>query len=110
MNYYQRRYPGSTDDYVDAEYTEAISVPLSTGGYLLPRRADIIVGKVMDEARILSVHDYCTALLAKSGMENVAALSFMEQQFNSMAPQGAERYREIVDAYAQKVAGKIRRW
>lgn len=106
---YQRRNPGD-DDYIDVEYTEVTPAPRSSGVHLLPRRSAAIMSEVMEQAIVLSTHDRCLALLAKSGLEHAAALSMMEQQFTSMAPQGAERYREIVDAYAQKAADKIRRW
>ena len=43
-------------------------------------------------------------------MEHTAALSMMEQQFSSMTPEAAARYRQIVDAYAQQAAGMVRRW
>ena len=59
---------------------------------------------------MLATHDRCLALLAKAGMEHTAALSMMELQFSSMTPQAAERYRAIVDAYAQQAADKVRRW
>lgn len=68
------------------------------------------MGEVMEEAMVLATHDRCLAMLAKAGMEHTAALSVMEQQFASMTPQGAERYRRIVDAYAQQAADKVRRW
>ena len=106
---YQGRYPGS-DRYIDAEYTEVITAPRGPGMHLLPRRTGAIVGEVMEQAMVLATHDRCLALLAKAGMEHTAALSMMEQQFTSMTPQGAERYREIVDTYAQKAADKVRRW
>ncbi len=82
----------------------------SGAGCLLPRRTSVMVGKVMEEAMVLATHDHCLALLAKAGMEHAAVLSIMEQQFSSMAPQGAERYREIVDAYTQRAVDKIRGW
>lgn len=107
---YQGRSPGS-DGYIDAEYTEVIAPqPRSMGIRLLPRRTGAIAGEVMEQAVVLATHDRCLALLAKAGMEHTAALSMMETQFASMTPQGAERYREIVDAYAQKAADKVRRW
>lgn len=106
---YQGRYPGS-DGYIDAEYTEVITAPRGPGMHLLPRRTGAIAGEVMEQAMVLATHDRCLALLAKAGMEHTAALSVMELQFSSMTPQGAHRYREIVDAYAQKAADKVRRW
>lgn len=106
---YQGGY-SSSDAYIDVEYTEVLPAPCSPGIHLLPRRPAAVMGKVMEQAMVLATHDRCLALLAKSGLEHTAALSMMEQQFASMTPQGAERYREIVDAYAQKAADQVRRW
>ena len=110
---YQGSYPGGPGGYIDAEYTEVIEAQpqlRSRKLHLLPRSASAMVGEVMEEAMVLATHDRCLALLAKAGMEHTAALSMMELQFSSMTPQGAHRYSEIVDAYAQKAADKVRRW
>ena len=102
MNY-QGGYP-SSDGCIDVEYTEVILVPHGPGSHLLPRCPATVMGEVMEQAMVLVTHNHCQALLAKSGLEHTAAPSMMEQQLASMTPQGAERYREIVDAYAQKAA------
>lgn len=108
---YQGSYPGEPDGYIDAEYTEVITPqPCGKRLHLLPRRTSVVMGEVMEEAMVLATHDRCLALLAKAGMEHTAVLSMMEQQFSSMTPQGAQRYSEIVNAYAQKAADKIWRW
>lgn len=112
---YQGSYPGGPDGYIDAEYTEVIETRpqpqlRSRKPHLLPRSTSAMMGEVMEEAMVLATHDRCLALLAKAGMEHTAALSMMELQFSSMTPQGAHRYSEIVDAYAQKAADKVRRW
>jgi len=103
---YQSGYPSEV---IDVEYVGVTPAP-SGAGCLLPRRTSVMVGKVMEEAAVLVAHDHCLTLLAKAGMEHTAVLSMMEQQFSSMAPQGTERYREIVDAYTQRAADKIRGW
>lgn len=102
-----QRYPGEV---IDAEYVEVIPAQRGIGAHLLPRRTSVVMGEVMEEAMVLATHDRCLALLAKAGMEHTAALSMMELQFSSMTPQGAHRYSEIVDAYTQKAADKVRRW
>ena len=102
-----QRYPGEV---IDAEYVEVIPAQRGIGAHLLPRRTSVVMGEVMEEAMVLATHDRCLALLAKSGMEHTAALSMMEQQFSSMTPEAAARYRQIVDAYAQQAAGMVRRW
>ena len=101
---------GNPSAIISTEYMEVIPAQRSTGKHLLPRRTSAVMGKVMEEAMVLSTHDRCLALLAKAGMEHTAALSLVEQQFSSITPQGRERYREIVDAYAQQAADKVRRW
>jgi len=103
---YQSSSPSET---IGVEHVEVAPAPSGTG-CLLPRRISVMAGKVMEEAAVLATHDHCLALLAKAGMEHTAVLSMMEQQFSSVAPQGTERYREIVDAYTQRAADKIRGW
>lgn len=105
MNY--QNYPG---DIIDADYVEVSPAPYSMSTGLLPQRTSAKIGRVVKEAMVQRTHDQCQALLAQAGMEHIAALSAMEQQFTSMTPQSAERYRAIVDAYAQQAADRIRRW
>ena len=102
-----QNYPGEV---IDAEYVEVIPAQRGIGTSLLPRRTSAMMGRVIEEAMVLGTHDQCLAMLAKAGMEHTAALSVMEAQFSSMTPQAAERYRAIVDAYAQQAANKVRRW
>ncbi len=103
-------YPGYPGDVIDAEYVEVIPAQRSIGTGLLPRSTSAKMSKVIEEAMVLGAHDQCLAMLAKAGIEHTAALAVMEAQFSRMTPQAAARYREIVDAYAQKVADKVRRW
>lgn len=100
-------YPGEV---IDAEYVEVIPAQRRMGTSLQSWRASMMVGRVVEEAMVLGTHDQCLAMLAKAGMEHTAALSVMEAQFSRMTPQAAERYRAIVDAYAQQAADKVRRW
>ena len=103
-------YQSYPDEVIDAEYVEVIPAQRGMGTSLLPRRTSAMMGRVIEEAMVLGTRDQCLAMLAKAGMEHTAALSVMEAQFSSMTPQGAHRYSEIVDAYAQKAADKVRRW
>lgn len=105
-----QNYPSYPGEVIDAEYVEVIPAQRSMGTSLLPRRASAMMGRVIEEAMVLGTHDQCLAMLAKAGIEHTAALSVMEAQFSSMTPQAAERYRAIVDAYAQQAADKVRRW
>ena len=77
---------------------------------LLPWHASAKMKRVIKEAMVQRTHDQCLALLAKAGLEHTATLSKMEQEFTSMAPQSLERYRAIVDAYAQQTVERVRRW
>ena len=67
-------------------------------------------GTVLDVAAQLAEQDHCRALLAANALRNTLALSMAESQAISYAPQGAERYKAIVDAYAEMAAKTIRRW
>lgn len=67
-------------------------------------------GTVLDVAAQLAEQDRCRALLAANALRNTLALSMAESQAISYAPQGAERYKTIVDAYAEIAAKTIRRW
>ena len=102
-----QNYPGEV---IDAEYVEVIPAQRGMGTSLLPRRTSAMMSRVIEEAMVLGTHDQCLAMLAKAGIEHTAALSVMEAQFSRMTPQAAERYRAIVDAYAQQAADKVRRW
>ena len=103
-------YPSYPGNIIDVDYVEVSPVPYSMGTSLLPWHASAKMKRVIKEAMVQRTHDQCLALLAKAGLEHTAALSKMEQEFTSMAPQSLERYRAIVDAYAQQAADKVRRW
>ena len=105
MNY--QNYPGGI---IDVDYVEVSPAPYSMGTSLLPWHASAKMKRVIKEAMVQRTHDQCLALLAKAGLEHTAALSKMEQEFTSMAPQSLERYRVIVDAYAQQTVERVRRW
>lgn len=105
MNY--QNYPGNI---IDTDYVEVSPAPYNMDIGLLPWRASAKMKRAIKEAMVQRTHDQCLALLAKAGLEHTAALSKMEQEFTSMAPQSLERYRAIVDAYAQQAADKVRRW
>ena len=104
---YPSSYPGS--EVIDVEYAE-VAQPLRSTGLSLSHRTSVVMRRVTEEAMVATTVDHCRAMLAKTGMEHIAALSAMEQQLSSMTPQSAARYREIVDAYAQQAADTIRGW
>lgn len=102
-------YRNCPNEIIEVECTEVVPAQQSITS-LLPRRTRAMMVKIVEEAMVLDTHDRCLAMLAKAGMEHTAALSVLEQQFSRMTPQAAARYREIVNAYAQKAADKVRRW
>lgn len=67
-------------------------------------------GTVLDVAAQLAEQDRYRALLAANALRNTLALSMAESQAIICAPQGAERYKAIVDAYAEGAAKTVRRW
>lgn len=70
------------------------------------RETHEIVKKVI----VSHVHEQGRALLAKTALDNLGALSALEAHLNQVAPCGEERYRQIVDSYALGAAQKIWRW
>jgi hypothetical protein len=59
---------------------------------------------------VATLHEQGRGVLTNTALENVGALSALEAHLIEIAPQGAERYRHIVDAYALSAAQKIARW
>lgn len=100
-------YPG---EIIDADYVEVSPTLYGISASFLPQRTNAAIRRVIKKTLVAETSDRCLALLAKTGLEHVAALSMLEQQLSTMAPQSAARCREIVDAYAQQAADTIRRW
>jgi hypothetical protein len=67
-------------------------------------------GQIVKATLVATVHEQGRAMLTNTALENVGALSALEAHLTQVAPQGAERYRHIVDAYALGAAQKIARW
>jgi len=66
--------------------------------------------EVIRQTVVSNVHEQGRALLTHTALENLGALSSLEEQLCELAPSGAERYRHIVDSYAMGAAKKIMRW
>jgi hypothetical protein len=64
-------------------------------------------GDILKRVIVSTIHEQGRALLAKAALENVAALSALETHLFKIAPLGAERYKQILDAYAIGAAQKI---
>lgn len=52
----------------------------------------------------------CRALIAKSAMEETAALAFAANRFSCISPQGKEIYQRILMAYGEGAIKSIERW
>lgn len=65
---------------------------------------------MLQDAMLEAGHDRCRALLAQSALQNAGSLSAMATRLSSIAPQGSEHYRAIVDAYARNAAQQVERW
>ena len=59
---------------------------------------------------VAATHEQGRAYLTNMALENTGALSALEGHLTQIAPNGAERYRHIVDAYALGAAQKIAGW
>jgi hypothetical protein len=56
------------------------------------------------------MHEQGRATLTNTALENLGALSALEEHLRQVVPSGAARYKHIVDAYALGAAQKIARW
>lgn len=65
---------------------------------------------MLQDAMLEAGHDRCRALLAQSALQNTGSLAAMAARLSSIAPQGGEHYRAIVDAYARNAAMQVERW
>jgi hypothetical protein len=62
------------------------------------------------EASLEAVHEQCRALLTKSAMDNVVALSLLEAHLGGMMPNAQTRLKLIVDTYTATTAERLMRW
>ena len=67
-------------------------------------------GEMIKNTAVAVLHEQGRAMLTNAALENLGALSALEQHLCQVAPCGADRYRHIVDAYALGAAQKIARW
>ena len=68
------------------------------------------VERVVSRTVVADVHEQGRALLTNTALNNVSALSALEQHLLQVAPLGEARYKHIVDAYAMGAAQAIARW
>lgn len=108
MSNHQHPQPQDIYDVIDVDY-EPVTRQRGLRAMLCSSQAYHALNPLNKAAR-LQTEDYCRAILAKTALEHTAALSAIENQAINMAPQNADLYRDIVDAYAGGAANKIRRW
>lgn len=105
MNY-QATYPSSPNYVIEADYTE---IPQESLGTQLKNWLNSPCGGPSPERAMQQMEiDRSHALLAASALRHTVYLSAMEQKAIDYAPQGAHRYRAIVDGYAEAAARMIR--
>lgn len=68
------------------------------------------VERVQGQAIVAEVHEQARAFLGHTMLQNVGALTSLEQHLIQVAPLGEDRYKHIVDAYTMGAAAKLARW
>ena len=68
------------------------------------------IERLQGEAAIAALTEDGRARLTNLALENVGALTALEQHLITVAPLGEARYREIVDSYTLGASAAIRRW
>lgn len=68
------------------------------------------VERVVGKAIVADTVEQGRALLTNTALNNVGALSALEQHLIQVAPLGEARYKHIVDSYAMGAAMAIQRW
>ena len=68
------------------------------------------IERVQAQALVADTREQGRALLTNTALQNVGALTALEQHLIQVAPLGEARYKHIVDAYAMGAAQAISRW
>lgn len=76
----------------------------------LQRQTRREVERVQSRAIIAKLTEDGRAFLTHTALENIGALTALEQHLITVAPLGEARYREIVDSYTLAASAAIRRW
>lgn len=74
------------------------------------RHAGREIERVQAQALVADTREQGRALLTNTALNNVGALSALEQHLIQIAPLGEARYKHIVDSYALGAAAAIHRW
>ena len=83
---------------------------LAQMGASMQRQTSRAVEHVQGQAVVAEVREQARAFLTNTALQNVGALTALEQHLIQVAPLGEARYRHIVDAYAMGAAQAIARW
>ena len=86
------------------------STALAQMGAGIQRQTSREVERVQGQAIVAEVHEQARGLIAHTMLQNVGALTSLEQHLIQVAPLGEARYKHIVDAYAMGAAAKLTRW
>ena len=76
----------------------------------MQRQATREIERVVTQGLVTNTREQVRALLTNTALQNVGALSALEEHLIQIAPMGAARYEHIVDAYALGAAQTIARW
>lgn len=76
----------------------------------MQRQTSREVERVQGAAIVAEVREQGRGHLTNTALQNVGALTALEQHLIQVAPLGEARYKHIVDAYAMGAAQAISRW
>lgn len=76
----------------------------------MQRQAIRQIERVVTQGLVANSREEVRALLTHTALQNVGALTALEEHLIKIAPLGAARYEAIVDAYALGAAQTIVRW
>ena len=76
----------------------------------MQRQATREIERVVTDGLVTNTREQVRSLLTNTALQNVGALSALEEHLMHVAPTGAARYQHIVDAYAVGAAHTIARW
>jgi len=79
-------------------------------GLGLQRQTQRAIHMVQAEGVVAAVREEGRAFLGNRALENIGALTALEQHLITVAPLGEARYREIVDSVTLGAASAIRRF
>lgn len=86
------------------------STGLAQMGASMHRQTSREVERVQGQAIVAEVREQGRAFLTNTALQNVGALTALEQHLCQAVPLGEARYKHIVDAYAMGAAQAIARW